>query len=59
MPFVLMVSDHIFSADFPFVCGNGIILITDVKNSEQFETFISMLQLITKSVLMAMENSKY
>lgn len=51
MPFVLKGSDHIFSTDFPFVCGNGMTILADLKNYYEFETFISMLQLITASVL--------
>jgi hypothetical protein len=50
MPFVLMGSDHVFSADFSYVCGNGLTVIRDVNNFDEFETFICILQNITESV---------
>jgi len=41
---VLMGSDHIFSADVLFVCGNSIKAISKVHNYEKTQTFFEILQ---------------
>ena len=46
--FVMMGSDHIFSTDFSFVCGNGVTVITRFRNYDHRDDFFAMLQVITK-----------
>ena len=47
LPYVLMGSDHAFSTDFPFVCGNGVTAITSFRNFDHRETFYAVLQYIS------------
>ena len=46
--FVLLGSDHIFSTDFVFVCGNGVKVITKCACYDHSWTYYSVFQRITQ-----------